>query len=128
MDFNKYKNKVPWPNHVKHVDNAEIGRLFASGCEDEARKLINEAEESAREYDAGRAAYAAESARIDAMFYADCCKATGLDPESEVSSMLYARAYSESHSSGHADVYFTLVEYIDIIRDVDKIRGINPSI
>lgn len=128
MDFKKYENKVPWPKHVKHVDDARIGRLFASGREDEARQLITEARESEREYEAGRAAYAAESARIDAMFYADCCEAVGIDPESEVSSLLYARAYSESHSSGYADVYFTLVEYIDIIRDVDKIRGINPSI
>jgi hypothetical protein len=113
MDFNKYKNQLPYPprpakptlpknptpeDYRKHADDMEVHAQAVTKCLKEMDK------------------YHAEQARLDTLFKQDALAEVGLTNHPKADKA-YGLAWENGHSSGLSEVYNHLLDYAELLKD-----------
>jgi len=112
MDFDRYKNGMPWPQKKEYVNPKveEVEEHFVGTIRQIEAARADAIERGEAEYKEARRAYGAETARLEAQFKADLEEETGLQNHPK-KDKLYAKAWERGHSGGLSEVYN---EYLDL--------------
>ncbi len=126
MDFDKYKNTLPYPTEAQFRTTYwyKAGKLVAerrgeeptishvSGIRpDECTKEVVVDKEALR---AARAAYNAETARLTELFKQDLFEDLGIENNPK-RDKLYSIAWDKGHSAGFSEVYSEAEDLVDLI-------------
>jgi hypothetical protein len=113
MDFNKYKNQLPYPprpakptlpknptpeDYRKHADNLEA-------YEKVEMEWLKEMDK-----------YHAEQCRLESLFKADALAEVGLTNHPKADKA-YGLAWKNGHSGGYSEVYYCLLDYAELLKD-----------
>ena len=133
MDFNKYRNKRPYPNVRDHttIYYYSLGKAIAVRepdgsyyliMADGSRKWIEGEPEHAaaetvvdeRTYRALRDEYGAEESWIYEEFKRDLFEELGIENHPK-RQLLFEKAWERGHSSGYSEVYNVALDLVDLI-------------
>jgi hypothetical protein len=123
MDFEKYKNKVAYPDRPRkpvepryigpHTDEKDAEyckatKEFAASMKKYADDLVQYREDQAK--------YSEEGIKVDFLFQQDAIKEVGLVNHPKASK-IFAYAWEEGHAGGYSEVFYVLDGIKDLFKD-----------
>ena len=119
MDFEKYKNKMTYPDspvkpHLQKEATPPEIRAYANAVEQYNNDMIV--------YRLALDAYRRETGRLNDLFYSDLLVEHGMTTiaDEKIAALLYSKAYEQGHSAGNSEIASYFAELVELAQLLEK--------